>query len=91
MFAEIPLLYESGGWNLLDRVVVVACSPNEQIRRMIAFRGLSEALSEQIRVAQMSLPEKCSQSDHIIWNDFSLSCLSRQVRLLCVWLRRRYS
>ncbi|MEI6714921.1 MAG: dephospho-CoA kinase [Verrucomicrobiota bacterium] len=91
MFAEIPLLYETSGESLCDRVVVVACSPDTQRRRMIQHRGLPETLSEQIRVAQMSLSKKCSQSDHLIWNDCSFSCLVRQARLLADWLRCRYA
>ncbi len=91
MFAEIPLLYETAGHSLCDRVVVAACSPQTQRCRMMQYRGLSESLSEQIRVAQMSLSEKCSQSDHLIWNDCSFSCLVRQTRLLARWLRSRYT
>src|SRR5919109_5513665 len=33
-FADIPLLYETGGETLCDRVVVVACSPDIQLRRL---------------------------------------------------------
>jgi dephospho-CoA kinase len=33
-FADIPLLYETGGETLCDRVVVVACSPANQLARL---------------------------------------------------------
>jgi dephospho-CoA kinase len=33
-FADIPLLYETGGETLCDRVVVVACSPSVQLERL---------------------------------------------------------
>src|SRR4029077_7729247 len=33
-FADIPLLYETGGEALCDRVVVVACSPETQFARL---------------------------------------------------------
>ncbi len=33
-FADIPLLYETGGESLCDRVVVVACSPEIQLARL---------------------------------------------------------
>src|SRR6476620_2417702 len=39
-FADIPLLYETGGETLCDRVVVVACSPDLQLQRLMA-RGAS--------------------------------------------------
>jgi dephospho-CoA kinase len=34
-FADIPLLYETGGETLCDRVVVVACSPRIQFDRLL--------------------------------------------------------
>jgi dephospho-CoA kinase len=34
-FADIPLLYETGGETLCDRVVVVACSPGIQALRLL--------------------------------------------------------
>src|SRR6266404_3999567 len=40
-FADIPLLYETGGETLCDRVVVVACSPDIQLLRLRG-RGLME-------------------------------------------------
>jgi dephospho-CoA kinase len=39
-FADIPLLYETGGETLCDRVVVVACSPDVQLDRLME-RGTS--------------------------------------------------
>ena len=33
-FADIPLLYETGGESLCDRVVVVACSQKVQVARL---------------------------------------------------------
>ena len=39
-FADIPLLYETGGEILCDRVVVVACSPSLQLERLMQ-RGAS--------------------------------------------------
>jgi dephospho-CoA kinase len=34
-FADIPLLYETGGETLCDKVVVVACSPEIQLARLL--------------------------------------------------------
>ena len=42
-FADIPLLYETGGETLCDRVVVVACSPGLQLERLMARTGLGKA------------------------------------------------
>src|SRR5206468_8168524 len=37
-FVDIPLLYETGGETLCDRVVVVGCGPTVQLRRLLARR-----------------------------------------------------
>ena len=45
--AEIPLLYETDHAGDFDRVVVAACSRDEQKRRVMARDGLSEAEVER--------------------------------------------
>ena len=39
-FADIPLLYETGGETLCDQVVVVACSPSVQLERLMRRSAL---------------------------------------------------
>jgi dephospho-CoA kinase len=41
-FADIPLLYETGGETLCDRVVVVACSPSVQLERLMQRAGVMD-------------------------------------------------
>src|ERR1700731_2190026 len=45
-FADIPLLYETGGETLCDCVVVVACSPSVQLERLVARTKLNRAAAE---------------------------------------------
>ena len=40
--ADIPLLFETGHQHDFDRVIVCACAPAEQLRRLVARDGLSE-------------------------------------------------
>src|SRR5205823_11548310 len=54
-FADIPLLYETGGEKLCDRVVVVACSEEIQMRRLMQRTGLDRNAAEAIIAAQMPL------------------------------------
>jgi dephospho-CoA kinase len=49
-FADIPLLYETGGETLCDRVVVVACSPDVQLGRL-RRRAMGFAPSRRLRRA----------------------------------------
>ena len=81
-FADIPLLYETGGETLCDRVVVVACSPGVQLERLLARTGLERAAARQMIDAQMPLSEKISRADHVVWNNGGREMLVAQARLL---------
>ncbi len=81
-FADIPLLYETGGETLCDRVVVVACSPGVQLERLRARMGLSESEAQQMIDAQMPLTEKIARADHVVWNNGGRDVLNEQARLL---------
>lgn len=81
-FADIPLLYETGGEKLCDRVVVVACSEETQMQRLMKRTGLDRNSATAIITAQMALPEKLKRADHVIWNNGRESVLTAQARLL---------
>jgi dephospho-CoA kinase len=81
-FADIPLLYETGGETLCDRVVVVACSPGLQLERLMARTGLPKRGARQMIDAQMPLTEKIGRADHVVWNNGGLEVLAAQARLL---------
>jgi dephospho-CoA kinase len=81
-FADIPLLYETGGETLCDRVVVVACSPDVQLERLLARTGLERAAARQMIDAQMPLSEKIRRADHVVWNNGGREMLVAQARLL---------
>jgi dephospho-CoA kinase len=81
-FADIPLLYETGGETLCDRVVVVACSPGVQLERLVARTGLERAAAQQMIDAQMPLTEKISRADHVVWNNGGREVMAEQARLL---------
>ncbi|HEX4629501.1 MAG TPA: dephospho-CoA kinase [Chthoniobacterales bacterium] len=81
-FADIPLLYETGGETLCDRVVVVACSPRVQLERLKARMGLDESEAQQMIDAQMPLMEKVARADHVVWNNGGRDELKEQARLL---------
>lgn len=89
-FADIPLLYETGGETLCDRVLVVACSARVQIDRLVARTGLARAAAQQMIDAQMPLPEKISRAHHVVWNNGGRELLAEQARLLAeLWEQGR--
>ncbi|MGI9086138.1 MAG: dephospho-CoA kinase, partial [Chthoniobacterales bacterium] len=86
-FADIPLLYETGGENLCDRVVVVACSPQLQRQRLMTRSSLSEAAAAEMIAAQMPLAEKIARADHVVWNNGPQSALAAQAEILAAFWR----
>ncbi|MBA3650603.1 MAG: dephospho-CoA kinase [Chthoniobacterales bacterium] len=80
--ADIPLLYETEGESLCDRVVVVACSPTIQQQRLMARAHLTARAALAMVESQMPLPQKISRADHLIWNNGPLSVLEAQAEIL---------
>lgn len=81
-FADIPLLYETGGETLCDKVVVVACSLKAQLARLRKRMSLGAAEAKQMIKSQMPLEEKIRRADHVIWNNGGRNSLMEQARLL---------
>jgi dephospho-CoA kinase len=79
--ADIPLLYEVHRHKDFDAVVVVACSPETQLRRLLD-RGISEPEARQRLAAQLPLADKITRADHVIHTDGSFEETDRQVRTL---------
>lgn len=79
---DIPLLVESGRWRAdLDRVVVVDCSPETQVARVMARNALSEAQVRAILAAQAPRALRLAAADLVICNDgLSLAALEEEVR-----------
>ena len=81
-FADIPLLYETGGETLCDRVVVVASSPSVQLSRLLQRKRIERNAAEEMIKSQMPLAEKISRADHVVWNDGERRVLKEQAKLL---------
>lgn len=81
---DIPLLVESGHWRpQLDAVLVLDCSTQTQVERVMLRNGLPRAEVEAIVAQQASRRQRLLAADHVICNDgLSLSGLDRLVRQL---------
>jgi dephospho-CoA kinase len=85
-FADIPLLYETGGETLCERVVVVACSHKMQLDRLVKRIRLKDSEAEQIINSQMPLDEKIKRADHVVWNNGDHAALMEQAKnLVALW------
>ena len=90
--ADIPLLYETGGETLCDRVVVVACSHKVQLARMAQRMSLNDSEAEQMIRSQMPLEEKMARADHVVWNDGDRAALIEQARfLVALWQQQTWT
>lgn len=76
----IPLLYETWPNPLLDRVLVVDCTPELQLQRLIQRDKLSDELAHSIIAQQASRTERLSLADDIIENNDNLTVLTKIVR-----------
>ena len=91
-FADIPLLYETGGETLCDRVVVVACSDKMQSARLRQRMSVTSAEAKQMINSQMPLAEKIRRADHVVWNNGDRMSLMEQARLLVTsWQGQRWT
>ena len=78
--ADIPLLFETGHEHDFDSVVVCACEPFEQLRRLIERDGLSEEAARARLAAQWPIGEKVARADYVIRTDGTFAATEGQVK-----------
>jgi dephospho-CoA kinase len=78
--ADIPLVIETGHNHDFDAVVVAACQPDEQVRRVMARDRLPDRDARARLAAQWPIEEKVKRADHVIWTDNGFAETDRQIR-----------
>ena len=78
----IPLLVETGGRDRVDRVLVVDCSEELQIRRLQARDGATLEQAREILAAQASRAARLAAADDVIENAGDLAPLHDRVAAL---------
>jgi dephospho-CoA kinase len=71
--ADIPLLFETGQEHDFDRVVVAACAPAEQLRRLMARDNLGREAALARLEAQWPIDAKVARADIVIQTDGSFA------------------
>jgi len=78
----VPLLIKSSLKDLVDRILVVDCDEETQIRRLRARDAESEDQARRMLAAQSSREERLAIADDVIRNDDSLASTLDQVATL---------
>jgi dephospho-CoA kinase len=63
---DAALLIESGGYRRFDKLIVVHCTPEEQLQRLMTRNKLSRPEAEQRIRTQMPQEEKMNFADYLI-------------------------
>jgi dephospho-CoA kinase len=80
--ADIPLLFETGHHHQFDPIIVCACTPAEQVRRIMVRDGLGEAEARARLAAQWPIDEKIARADYVIRTEGTHEETARQVRIV---------
>ena len=81
----IPLLYETECERYFDKVVCIACSKDIQ-RQRLRQRGWSDLEIDQRIKAQLSIGEKMSRADYVVWTNGAIDTHANQWKELISYL-----
>ena len=76
---EAALLVETGGYRSYPELIVVTCSPELQLQRLMARDGMDRSAAERLISTQLPLNKKESYATWVIRNETTTEALSKQV------------
>ncbi len=79
---DAALLIESENYRQVDKVIVIACDIEIQLRRIMAKNTFSREDAQRRLQQQMPLEEKVKFADYVLHNDSGLSELEEKVEAL---------
>jgi dephospho-CoA kinase len=85
--ADVPLLFEAGRDKDFDTIIVVACNPETQVKRVMHRDGASEEQARRRLAAQWPISDKVRRADFVIETEGTVDDTNRQIDELLVRLR----
>ncbi len=82
VIVDAALMIESGGYKRFDKLIVVHCSPEVQVKRVMARNGLSIEEAEKRIRAQMSQEEKMVFADYLIDTSQGFEATREQTKIV---------
>lgn len=86
---DIPLLFEAGGWDKVDKIAVVSAAADVQRERVLARPGMTVEKFERILARQMSDSAKRARADFVIPTDCDFGQTRDSVRRIVACLTGR--
>jgi dephospho-CoA kinase len=87
-FYDIPLLFEKKLEKKFDKIVVVACKKDLQIKRAMERTQLSESEIRERLSNQIPLEVKVKHADYVVRNDGSIDELTMKVQDLILQIKK---
>jgi dephospho-CoA kinase len=83
---DIPLLFEKGGWDAVDKIVVVSAPADVQRARVLSRPGMTAEKLDRILALQMPDEEKRARADFVVSTEGPLEETRATVRRIVACL-----